>query len=86
MMEAPMKITMDYAQASETLKTSLKLKGSPVAVGFATTADEIPPGMPEIDKTIKHCMMVEPCQERRENLLCHCREARVQWRCLGLGT
>ena len=58
MMEAPMKITMDYAHASETLKTSLKLKGSPVAVGFATTADEIPPGMPEIDKTIKHCMMV----------------------------
>ena len=58
MMEAPMKITMDYAQASETLKTSLKLKGSPVAVGFATTADEIPPGMPEIDKAIKHCMMV----------------------------
>ncbi len=58
MMEAPMKITMDYALASETLKTSLKLKGSPVAVGFATTVDEIPPGMPEIDKTIKHCMMV----------------------------
>jgi uncharacterized protein (DUF169 family) len=58
MMEAPMKIAMDYAQSSETLKTSLKLKGSPVAIGFANTVDEIPPGMTEIDQVIKHCMMV----------------------------
>jgi len=58
MMDAPMKITMDYAQSSETLKTSLKLKGSPVAIGFANTVDEIPPGMVEIDQVIKHCMMV----------------------------
>jgi uncharacterized protein (DUF169 family) len=58
MMEEPMKIAMDYAQLSETLKTSLKLKGSPVAIAFANTADEIPPGMVEIDKVIKHCMMV----------------------------
>jgi uncharacterized protein (DUF169 family) len=51
-------ITMDYAQASETLKTALKLKGSPVAVGFAATPADIPAGMPEIDKTMRHCMMV----------------------------
>ena len=44
--------------SSEILRTSLKLKGSPVAIGFATTKDDIPPGMPEIDKPIRHCMMV----------------------------
>ena len=53
-----MKIKMDYAQSSEILKTSLKMKGSPVALAFATTKEEIPLGMPEIDKAIKHCMMV----------------------------
>jgi len=53
-----MKIKMDYAQSSEILKTSLKMKGSPVALAFATTKEEIPMGMPEIDKAIKHCMMV----------------------------
>ena len=30
-----MKVRIDYAQAAEILKTSLKMKGSPVAVGFA---------------------------------------------------
>ncbi|MGZ7115552.1 MAG: DUF169 domain-containing protein [Halobacteriota archaeon] len=49
---------MDYTESSEILRTSLKMKGTPVALGFATTKDEIPPGMPEVDKTIKHCMMV----------------------------
>jgi uncharacterized protein (DUF169 family) len=58
MINEPMKITMDYAGASEIIRTSLNLKGSPVAIGFATTKEEIPPGMPEIDKAIKHCMMV----------------------------
>ena len=53
-----MKIKMDYAQSSEILKTSLKMKGSPVALAFASTKDDIPPGMQEIDKTIRHCMMV----------------------------
>jgi uncharacterized protein (DUF169 family) len=58
MAEEQLKIKMDYAGSSEILKTSLKLKGSPVAIGFATTKDDIPPGMPEIDTTIRHCMMV----------------------------
>jgi uncharacterized protein (DUF169 family) len=58
MTEEPMKIKMDYARLSEILRTSLKLKGSPVAIGFATTKDDIPPGIPELDTTIKHCMMV----------------------------
>ena len=58
MVDDPMKIKMDYAKSSEILRTSLKLKGSPVAFGFATTKEDIPPGMTEIDKTIRHCMMV----------------------------
>jgi uncharacterized protein (DUF169 family) len=58
MAEEQLKIKMDYAGSSEILKTTLKLKGSPVAIGFATTKDDIPPGMPEIDTTIRHCMMV----------------------------
>jgi uncharacterized protein (DUF169 family) len=49
---------MDYAQASEILRTSLKLKGSPVALGFASTKEDIPSGIPELEKTIRHCMMV----------------------------
>jgi uncharacterized protein (DUF169 family) len=58
MAEEPLKIKMDYAESSEILRTSLKMKGTPVALGFATTNDDIPSGMPESDKTIKHCMMV----------------------------
>jgi uncharacterized protein (DUF169 family) len=58
MVEEPLKIKIDYAGSSELLRTSLKLKGSPVALAFAATKDEIPPDIPEIDKTIKHCMMV----------------------------
>jgi uncharacterized protein (DUF169 family) len=58
MAEHELKIKIDYAGASETLKNSLKLKGSPVALGFAQTKEDIPAGMPEIDKTIRHCMMV----------------------------
>jgi hypothetical protein len=54
----PMKIAMDYAASSEILRTTLKLKGSPVALAFAATKEDIPPGMPEVDKTIRHCMMV----------------------------
>jgi uncharacterized protein (DUF169 family) len=58
MTEELMKIKTDYAGSSEILRTSLKMKGSPVAIGFAATKDDIPPGIPEIDKAIKHCMMV----------------------------
>ena len=53
-----MKTKIDYAQSSEILKTTLKLKGSPVAIGFANTKEDIIPGMTDIDKAIKHCMMV----------------------------
>ena len=53
-----MKIKMDYAGSSEILRTALKLKGSPVALAFAATKDDIPAGIPEVEKTIRHCMMV----------------------------
>ena len=58
MVEETMKIKMDYPGSSEVLRASLKMKGSPVALAFATTKEDIPPGMIEVDKTIRHCMMV----------------------------
>ena len=53
-----MKISINYAEASETLKKSLKLSGSPVAFRFATKKEDIPAGMQELDKTIRHCSMI----------------------------
>jgi uncharacterized protein (DUF169 family) len=58
MSNEPMKIPIQYAEASETLKTVLGLKGSPVAIKFAASKEEIPAGMQELDKTIRHCSMV----------------------------
>ena len=58
MVEEPLKIKLDYVGSSEILRTSLKMKGSPVALGFAKSMEDIPSGMQEIDKKIKHCMMV----------------------------
>ncbi|MEN6611392.1 MAG: DUF169 domain-containing protein [Methanoregulaceae archaeon] len=53
-----MKIPVNYAAQSEILRKSLGLSSSPVAFAFATTKDEIPEGMQEIDKTIRHCTMI----------------------------
>ena len=58
MSNEPMKIAIDYPEAAVTLKRVLGLKGSPVALKFATTKEEIPAGMEELDKTIRHCSMV----------------------------
>ncbi len=58
MSNEPMKIPVNYAEASETLKKLLSLKGSPVAIRFATSREDIPAGMEELDKTIRHCSMV----------------------------
>lgn len=58
MSNEPMKIPVNYADAAETLKNVLGLKGSPVAIKFATSKEEIPAGMEELDKTIRHCAMV----------------------------
>jgi uncharacterized protein (DUF169 family) len=58
MSNEPTKIPIDYAGSAGTLKTVLGLKGSPVAIRLATTKEEIPAGMAELDKTIRHCSMV----------------------------
>ena len=58
MVEEALKIKIDYAGSAEILKNSLKLKGSPVAMAFVTSKDDIPSGVPAFDKTIRHCMMV----------------------------
>ncbi|MCX6696096.1 MAG: DUF169 domain-containing protein [Methanoregula sp.] len=53
-----MKIAIDYKESAEILKKYLGMNGSPVAFRFATSKDDIPAGMEELDKTIRHCMMV----------------------------
>ncbi|WAC05529.1 MAG: DUF169 domain-containing protein [Methanoregula sp.] len=58
MSNEPMKIQINYADAAETLKKVLGLKGSPVAIKFATSKEEVPAGMEELEKTIRHCSMV----------------------------
>ncbi|MFA5347872.1 MAG: DUF169 domain-containing protein [Methanoregula sp.] len=58
MSDLPLKIPINYAKAFETLRKVLGLKGSPVAIKFATSREEIPAGMEELDKTIRHCSMV----------------------------
>lgn len=58
MAEHELAIKKDYPGSSEILKSSLKLKGSPVALSFVTSKDDIPAGVPEFDKTVRHCMMV----------------------------
>jgi uncharacterized protein (DUF169 family) len=58
MINEPMKIPVNYAEASESLRKLLGLKGSPVAIRFATSREDIPAGMEELDKTIRHCSMV----------------------------
>jgi len=57
-MTTAMKIPINYAETSETLKKFLKLSGSPVAFRFATKKEDIPAGMQELDKTIRHCAMI----------------------------
>ena len=57
-MTTGMKIAVNYAETSETLKKFLKLSGSPVAFRFVTKKEEVPPEMQELDKTMRHCAMV----------------------------
>jgi uncharacterized protein (DUF169 family) len=57
-MTTAMKIPINYAEAAETLKNYLKHSGSPVAFRFATKKEDIPAGMQELDKTIRHCAMI----------------------------
>ena len=57
-MAADMKIPINYAETAETLRTVLKLSGSPVAFRFVTKKEDIPEGMQKFDKTVRHCSMV----------------------------
>ena len=52
MSNEPMKIPVNDSEASEALKKILNLKGSPVAIKFARSKEEIPTGMEELDKMI----------------------------------
>jgi uncharacterized protein (DUF169 family) len=57
-MTTAMKIPINYSETSEILKKYLKLTGTPVAFRFATKKEDIPAGMQELDKTIRHCAMI----------------------------
>ena len=47
-----------YATYSSILREFLHLPGSPVAVGFAYAEKDIPTGLEEVPKKIRHCEMV----------------------------
>jgi uncharacterized protein (DUF169 family) len=49
---------IDYAKASEILTRSLGLSGSPVAIRFANSREDIPAGVEKFDQTVRHCQMV----------------------------
>ena len=85
MAEAPLNTGMDHAEASEILRTSLRLKGSPVAAGLRDGAGRDPAG--DAGDRFKNQALQdgEPGQERGRDLLCHCGEARVHGRCLRPG-
>jgi len=50
--------TIDYAGGSAALKRALALESSPVAIRLAHSREEIPPGLEKLDKTVRHCQMV----------------------------
>jgi uncharacterized protein (DUF169 family) len=47
-----------YAEYSAVLREFLQIPGSPVAIGFAHTAEDIPEGLEEIGEKIRNCEMV----------------------------
>ncbi len=57
-MDATIMGDMDFREASAVLAKSLGLKDSPVAVRLATAKEEIPEGMEKLDRTLRHCQMV----------------------------
>jgi uncharacterized protein (DUF169 family) len=57
-MNEPLNCPVDYTELSTLLIQNLGLTGSPVAIAFALSKDEIPQTMQEIDQRIRHCMMV----------------------------
>ncbi|MDD1715675.1 MAG: DUF169 domain-containing protein [Methanolinea sp.] len=63
MVETMMK-KVDFSDASAALKSALGLTSSPVAIKLATGKEDIPEGMEKLDKTVRHCQMVN--MARRE--------------------
>ena len=57
-MEDQMRTEISYAEIAETLKKTLNLRGSPVAVKLAKSPEAIPEGVEPIDDTVRHCQMV----------------------------
>lgn len=57
-MQDTIRTRFDYADASDILKRTLNLDGSPVAFKICTSADDIPEGMTHITETVRHCQMV----------------------------
>lgn len=49
---------IDFAEAARVLKSTLGLKGSPVAIKLATGKDDIPEGMEKLEGVFRHCKMV----------------------------
>jgi len=49
---------IDFAEAADVLKSTLGLKGSPVAIKLATGKEDIPEGMEKLDGVFRHCKMV----------------------------
>lgn len=57
-MDDELKLSIPYADVSETLKKYLGLIGSPVAIKLAKSKEGIPTGLEEIKEPIRHCQMV----------------------------
>lgn len=57
-MEDQMRTEISYAEIAETLKKTLNLRGSPVAVKLAKSPEAIPDGVGPIDDAVRHCQMV----------------------------
>jgi len=66
MTDEPMKIPVDYKESAEVLQKYLGIDGSPVAFKFATKKEEIPAGLEELDKNIRHCMMVTLARKEKK--------------------
>ncbi|MCX6692967.1 MAG: DUF169 domain-containing protein [Methanomicrobiales archaeon] len=57
-MEDKLRIPLDYPSASDRLKALLSLTGSPVAIRFLQSREEVPAGVPEQQGELRHCQMV----------------------------
>ena len=53
-MEDQMRTKLSYAEIAETLKTTLNLRGSPVAVKLAKRPERIPEAAKPIVETVRH--------------------------------